>query len=333
MAATAPEYVIFFAAKNLFEARDLLKHLHSQGHRTWTLVHTQFAYADGFWTRTPLGGESKCTVDRLRTLIENRDIDGPPISEEELKSRGKSDWVIKLIAMTQIIWFVVQTLVRAIQHYHITPIEIMTVAFVFCSVFIYGFSLNRPQDVEYPLFLEVSDTAKDGTPETADTKAPSTDEIKPRPKSYEPIPAEEGGETSNALVRLNGARAGAASHYVPGWAVETIPVIVFGFFALGFGGLHCLAWNLQFPTWKEQLAWRICSATTTAAPVIFMCLLAFTVDSSLDIFISFLSYLMMFVYAICRITIIALAFMSLRALPADAFQTVDWSSYIPHFAA
>ena len=38
-------------------------------------------------------------------------------------------------------------------------------------------------------------------------------------------------------------------------------------------------------------------------------------------------------YVIGRITIIVLAFMSLRALPADAFQTVDWNNYIPHFAA
>ena len=38
-------------------------------------------------------------------------------------------------------------------------------------------------------------------------------------------------------------------------------------------------------------------------------------------------------YIVGRIAIIVLAFMSLRALPADAFQTVDWNNYFPHFAA
>ena len=159
ISATAPEIVVFNAANNFLEARDLLKHLHSQGHQEWTLVHAQFACANGFRTRTPLGKEWMCSPDRLQALVKDGDVDGPSISEDELKSRAKSDWVIKLIAMVQIIWFVVQTLVRAIQHNQSTPLEIMTVAFVFCSVFIYGFSLNQPQDVEYPVFLEVSAAA------------------------------------------------------------------------------------------------------------------------------------------------------------------------------
>ena len=333
IATTAPEYVVFNAASDFFDARALLKHLHSRGHRKWTLVLTQFAYAKGFRTRTPLGDELECTVDRLLALIENRDIDDPPISEDELKSRGKSDWVIKLIAMIQIIWFVVQTLVRAIQHYHITPLEIMTVAFVFCSVFTYSFCLNQPQDVEYPVILEVSDAAlaRDGTPSTADTKTPGTDETKPKQESNRSIHTEEGGETSNALAHVDEARAATASHYVPGWAAETVPVILLGIFACGFGALHCLARNSQFPTFKEQLAWRICSATTTAVPVFVAPSIYLSPFD--NIVLESWGLLMLIIYVIGRITIIVLAFMSLRALPADAFQTVDWNSYIPHFAA
>ena len=336
IAATAPEIVVLNAAENFFNSRDLLNHLHSQGHQKWTLVHTRFAYTNGFWTRTPLGDESKCNVDRLQTLIENRDIEGPPISEDELKSRGKSDWGIKLIAMIQIIWFVVQTLVRAIQHYHITPLEIMTIAFVFCSVFTYSICLNQPQDVEYPVILEVSDAAlaRDGTPSTADTKTPGTYEVKPKPKpkpkqeSDKSIHAEEEGETSDAPIRGDKARAAAASHYVPGWAAAIVPLTLFGIFACGFGALHCLAWNSLFPTWKEQLAWRICSVTTTAAPFVLFCVLV-SLNEGLG---GSLILIDLIAYVIGRITIIVLAFMSLRALPADAFQTVDWNSYIPHFA-
>lgn len=82
----------------------------------------------------------------------------PPISEEELKGLGKSDGFVKLIALTQIIWSVVQALFRAIHHYHTTAIEVMTVAFVFCSIFTYGFCWQVPQNVEYPVFIEIQNT-------------------------------------------------------------------------------------------------------------------------------------------------------------------------------
>lgn len=334
VAATAPEIVLYNSADNFFEARDLLKYLRNRGFRGWTLTHTQFANSQGFWTRTPQGEESNCKLDRLRRLIEDRDIDGPPISEEELKSRGKGDWVIKLIAVVQIIWFVVQTLFRAIEHFQTTALEIMTVAFVFCSVFIYGFSLNQPQDVGYPVYIEISDAAmaKHGSASAATPTTPARDEIVPKQKSERSIhAAEEGAEPTR--------QGGIArpSQYVPGWAADTVPVILFGLFASGFGALHCLAWNSPFPTSKEQLAWRICSATTTAVPAAFFLLLVpwFWADSDgiLVVLVFLVVSAIVAAYVIGRITIIVLAFISLRTLPADALRTVSWNDYIPHFAA
>ena len=334
VAAVAPEIVLYNAANNFFEARDLVKHLRSKGHQKWTLVHTQFAFANGFWTRTPQGEEKKCKPELLRTLIENHDIESPPLSKDELKSRGKGDWIIKLIAIVQIIWFVVQTLVRAIQHFQTTALEIMTVAFVFCSVFIYGFSFNQPQDVEYPVFIEVSDAAlaTDGTTSTADTKMPATDETKPTQKSEKSIHELEGGETAPAPFH---GRI-AASQYVPGWVASTVPVLLFLLFACGFGAIHCLAWNSPFPTLKERLAWRICAATTTALPVSAMLIAIMAVfdsveDTPLAVLAYFLTFSMALAYILGRTTIIVLAFMGLRALPVNALRTIDWNNYIPHF--
>ena len=39
------------------------------------------------------------------------------------------------------------------------------------------------------------------------------------------------------------------------------------------------------------------------------------------------------VYVIGRITIMVLAFMTLRSLPADTYLTTNWNNYLPHFAA
>ena len=325
IAATAPEVILFNAADNFFGARDLSKYLVERGNREWTLTQTQFAFAGGFWIWTQHGEKSNCSPDQLRTFIEHDDIDGPSISVEELRSRGKSDWVVKLIAVLQIIWFVVQTLFRAIQRYQVTALEIMTVAFVFCSVFIYGFSLYQPQDVEYPVELRIRSTAR------------PRDKTLPWKTSESSDHAGEGAEPPSPTRRLKKVGSGLPNRYVPGRAAKTVPFILLGLFACGFGAIHCLAWNSPFPTPKERLAWRICSVTTTALPALVALLLspaAFLINVyEVEILMGLITLLTAVSYILGRATIIVLAFMTLRALPADAFQTVSWSDYLPHFAA
>ena len=316
VAAAAPEIFLLSSANCFFEARDLLKKLKERGNHEWTLTHMQFALAGGFRTRGPDGDLAKCRAEQLWTLIESKSIDGPPLSEDELQARGKSDLVVKLVAVLQIIWFVVQTLVRAIQHYQITALEIMTVAFVFCSIFIYGFALYQPQDAVYPVILEPRNVTP--TQEQSDTLTKteiSTTAAHPSTRPPEPVPLS------------------LPSEYVPGLAANSFAIILFGLFACGFGALHCLAWNSPFPTSQERLAWRICSATTTALPALSALLLILIVwlESTVLLLIAFFTIAV--VYIIGRIALIVLAFMALRALPADAFQTVDWNNYIPHFAA
>lgn len=324
IASTAPEVVLFNSADNFFEARDLSNYLVKEGNPKWTLTQTQFAFAGGFWIRTLQEEKSECDPDQLRTFIENGDLDGPSISEEELRARGKSDWVVKLIAILQIIWFGVQTLVRAIQHYQITALEIMTVAFVFCSVFIYGFSLYQPQDVEYPVILKIRNATL------------ATDKTTLKQDSDKPNHAGEGAKPPVLSPRLGNVHSGLPSKYVPGWAAQAVPAILFGLFACAFGAIHCLAWNSPFPTSKERLAWRICSVTTTALPALVALLLppALMIEGDRMENLSIVSFVLVAVlYIIGRATIIVLAFMTLRALPAHAFQTVNWSIYLPHFAA
>ena len=321
MAAAAPEWILAEAAWNFFQSRDLLKKLAGRGSEEWTLTHMQFAYAGGFRIRKE-GDISKCDEKQLYKLIDNKSIDDPSISEEELQARGKSDLVVKLIAILQIVWFVVQTLFRAIQHYQTTALEVMTVAFVFCSVFTYGLRLHQPQDVVYPVILDIR------------TITAATDGTLPEQISDKPNHAGEDADTP--IRRLERMRSGLQSQYVPGWAVETVPDILFLFFACGFGALHCLAWNSPFPTSKEKLAWRICSVTTTAFPAVFGLKFCSIEDIDNDLLENVLSIILMLigvVYIIGRVTIIVLAFMTLRALPADAFQTVSWNNYFPHFAA
>ena len=299
VAAIAPDLILFFAADNFFKARDLSKFLAENGARAWTLTHTQFAFAGGFWNRNRTTTPTRCSPKQLGKLIEDGLVK-PPISEEELASKGNSDSLVKLLAVLQSIWFVVQAIIRATQHWEITALEVMTCAFVFCSVFIYSFSWHLPQNVEIPVFVE-----------------PPTTQTRPKLSGVNWV--------SSFFSRGKKSRSGLKNQYTPAWAAETAPAILFGLSACGFGAIHCLAWNSQFPSAQEKLAWRVCAAASTALPALWglgaMCGVSF-------LFVILITG----PYVVARIAIIVLAFTSLRAVPPNAFNTIDWLKYLPHLS-
>ena len=311
LALMAPEYFFAFAAENFFKSRDAIKMLERLGNREWALTHMLFACSDGFRIGTREGRTNECELEDLLELIKAKSITDPRIPEKELQARGKSDPVVKLIAVLQIVWFVFETLFRAIQHYQVTALEIMTVAFVFCTVFTYGFCWNMPQDVEYAIIIEkrVITPAANGTaPEQSlDRSSHTEDDI------GSPTPRQD--HVLSELWMYNGF------------------FFFLGLFACGFGGLHCLAWNSPFATSEERLAWRVCSVAATVLPIFLthQMFYWYHISTSRASQIGLIASLAL--YALARSTIIVLAFTTLRALPADAFQTVNWNNYLPHFAA
>ena len=102
VAAVAPEWILCRAAKNWVEARKVFNRLSAREESKWSMTHLQFAYVDGFCTWTPDGIERRCTLADLVKWIEKGEIEEPPISKKELQSRGKSDWIAKSIALSQI---------------------------------------------------------------------------------------------------------------------------------------------------------------------------------------------------------------------------------------
>ena len=181
----------------------------------------QFAEAQGFRMRTSDGKVVAYNSSKLRELIQNGNFTQAPIPEDELTSRAKSDSFVKILALLQILWFVVQLPVRAIQHYQITALEIMTGAFVFYSLFTYGLSWHQPQNIEYPVHLAYQGAAP---------AAPKSEWL------------------TRLMIRVLYIEVG----------VVGLSLFLLLLSACRFGSIHCLAWNSRFPTSQERLAWRIC---------------------------------------------------------------------------
>ena len=196
--------------------------------------------------------------------------------------------------MIQIIWFIVEVLARICLGYQSTVLEIMTAAFVFCPVLSYGFSWNRPQNVEHPILIELGTAAINGNKSNG-------------------ISQTEIHKTPTPTIDLDTHRGL--------WIA-----LLLGLVGSAFGAIHCLAWNSRCPTLAERWIWRTSSVITTSLPpFIFLNVLLVDYcdwrfwDSCSNIIVS----PTMGVYAIARLIIIVLGFISLRALPANAYQTVD----------
>ena len=68
-------------------------------------------------------------------------------TEEEIKDKGKSDWLAKSLVLIQTSWFVMQCIARAIEHLPVTHLEIVTLAYAAMKFVIYIFWWNKPLNI------------------------------------------------------------------------------------------------------------------------------------------------------------------------------------------
>lgn len=106
-----------------------------------------------------------------------------------------------------------------------------------------------------------------------------------------------------------------------------------------FGAVHCLAWSFHFPSETERHLWRIASIITTVVPTLWIVIYTLSLMDYLDLLggfglgsrtQSYLSGLIVPVYLGARAILLVIAFISLRSLPPAAYETVYWTTFIPH---
>jgi hypothetical protein len=112
---------------------------------------------------------------------------------------------------------------------------------------------------------------------------------------------------------------------VAGWSALTSAAV-----GIIFGSIHCTAWRFQFPSYIEQLLWRISAISVTGGPLLMGLPFVLTEWNKTLSAITFM--LVLILYVIARLALLVLSFMTLRSLPPGAFRAVDWARFIPHFA-
>jgi hypothetical protein len=118
-----------------------------------------------------------------------------------------------------------------------------------------------------------------------------------------------------------------------GWHTEVLPLMFGAIFGGSlFGGIHCLAWNSQFPTPTETLLGRIYSVITAAVPILALPFMAFWARTPYPTGRRArpIGALFLFPYILRRVFLIVEMFRSLFFLPPDAFVST-WSGSLPHW--
>lgn len=262
-------------------------------------------------------------------------------TENEIKDRGKSDLLAKVIVLVQTSWFVTQCIARGIKHLQITELEIVTLAYIMMNFVTYMFWWRKPRNVGYPIRVYMESGSRERPYEDL-----PTGKLTVMLKKI--IPNLAGGED---IAQLNGAHdlprpwSGQHEHTKDDLLVIIISGLGPAIAGIGFGATHFIAWPYEFPSYSELILWRISCITMAAVPgiailAIFVWMAATRYERVGPVLKSFIlsgivilvfaSLLGGWLYYFARMATIIVAFTTLRSLPSDAFKVVDWTTFIPH---
>jgi len=221
----------------------------------WTLAHSYFANMGGFYYK---GDESSFPLTGVQLA---KEWDGlgplkPTITEDEILDKAKTDIFAKTIAVLQILQLILSLIVRKARHLPFSQLETLTLSFAVCGFGTYLVYWYKPQNVGVPVTI-TSSSRPSGRSES-DSRKVSHD------KTYDRL----WSVLTNA--EFDSDRSRVKNDNIPIMASQTghLALPVLAFMAAGFGSLHCIAWNFEFPTTVEKDLWRVASILSLAVPAL-----------------------------------------------------------------
>ncbi|KAJ6570914.1 hypothetical protein DFH09DRAFT_982308 [Mycena vulgaris] len=336
----APELMVGFAARQFLTVRMLSKKF------GFSRPHAFFFAMGGFVSQI---GRPITTVKQLEDPVLGPEylLAIQKIKVADIMDKSKGDALSKGAALAQGLWFTAHALARVSQRLLVTKLEIATLAFVGMHFLTWLLWQEKPLDVQQPIVVGPAEelTLKPApTPPHLDRLNNLAAEEK-LPESVPPPPP------LDKLTRLSGVLIGYYGDYDPGtvatsvppfWSMEenvdgeylAIAFLIECLVGIIFGAIHCAAWNTHFPSTAEIWMWRACSVSVTALPVSFPLCIAFWPGFEDEdecygdepVIMGMAGGLV--IYAFARISLIVLAFTTLRTASPGAFTDLNWGFYI-----
>lgn len=218
----------------------------------WTLAHCYFANMGGFYIQDRSSPSENRLLSASHFAHSWKNIDVPNISEDDLNDKSKADYFTKAVAVIQITQLLLSLIVREVRHLAFSQLETLTLAFAICGVLTYICSWYKPQNVTRPIQVRLR-KLEGGLPPTVQQRHfDGLWQILMNSKiTHDSRPIDRIPNDNIPKVGLH------RTHY--GLYVLTIV-------AAGFGSIHAIAWNFEFPTLTEQILWRAATLISTVAP-------------------------------------------------------------------
>jgi hypothetical protein len=253
----------------------------------------------------------------------------PYVTKEEMDDKSKGDIFVRLIAVSQIGWMVIQIIARAVRGLAVSQLEIAVVAFAACAIFMYVLNWNKPKGVQVPYKLSQQ---RQKVPQSV------VHSIHAR-REYGGFVRAISGSFANMfslfVTNINEQQSKAVPDSFchdgqdwrdSGWG---------GLLCLTlFGALHISAWSFDFPTRVEMLLWRVASMWCASFTIYCCCLIfLYKLDSewSSVILASVVIVVSLLSYPLARVFLLVEIFRSLCFLPPTAY-VGTWASNVPHIS-
>ncbi|KAI4282753.1 MAG: hypothetical protein L6R38_002712 [Xanthoria sp. 2 TBL-2021] len=341
LGALAPETVLLASGGQWASAKRSLTDMKELGAKGWTLVHGFYADSGGFVLSTSDASPFPVTAKQIHYLVEKKYIAVPKITEKEIFDKSKADQFTKTIACLQTGWFVTECIARAIQKLAISPLELCTCAFILCTVAVYYFWLYKPLNFTTPTTLTADCSIaaillRAGTDAEKPFWNTPLDFVEP-PSNYTfgnwPGLAQRWGPYRKPFVRIPNDR----NPQLYGLQQR----VVYSLLVIFFSTISFAEWYFDFPSHTEKFIWRAACIGVEASLFIHAIAEAVSHHAPPHDYMYIEGYklhwpanLVFFVpaaaYFVARLALIAVAFSSLRSLPAESYVKLEWTTFIPH---
>ena len=346
-----PEWLSGMAGAQWSNARRAKKQFKDGGIK-WTMRQSFFADMGGVRIRLR-DDEFPVTSKHIYPLLKLGLIKLDTISPAAIDDRSKTDGLAKLFTIVQTCWFLLQSIARLKQQIDITSLELSTIAFIVCTIGTNIMWWAKPKDVFIPIVLEIDCTLEDLLVMTG-SKLP---EAKMEAQDWQWSPLEKFDDLRPNLLIDVGQHLPRRCSFALSQSAQKIrfrndrlpPIprdwllnLFLSVLSLAYGAIYVAGWNLSFPTRAEQIAWRIFTVT------VFSLVMAYwVVDVGVwlhhkrkrsreiqkaaipPVWVALCVVLGM-IYVTIRMYILIEPLVCLRSLPAAAYKTVEWPSFIAH---
>ncbi|KAF9444793.1 hypothetical protein P691DRAFT_834480 [Macrolepiota fuliginosa MF-IS2] len=360
-AVIAPELVTLWAMRQRYAAGRIKREFNRKYYgnedeeKMWTLSHGFFIQMGGFLFiqdgRTAFG------------LIDKGTIEFPTITEEDILDKSKGDFLTKLLVVTQTSWFIAQCIVRWAAKLTVTELEVVTLAFAILNIITYTLWWQKPQNVQAAILIPKKSNAPPlEIPEPEEHESWLHRQIRQGGQGSAgwlpwmilvslliPVKFLSGlfiplGEMATDDQVPTGSTS-VPTFYADHDITDELGVILPSLgMSVVFGALHLIPWNSEFPTDMEKLLWHVCSAVIAIEPLpgaIGFGLYKLTdghpvgvvikaVMDAMAMSLGSLAFIGLPLYVLARLTLLILAFSTLRSLHGDALTDIAWSSFVPH---